>query len=399
VLSVTLSGQTLTTLYPFSTEGASPRSGVIVGPQGELYGTTTGGGEWGLGTVYELLPSASSGGTWTEVVLHSFNGQDGEAPTAGLVMGPSGALYGVAPIAPAYGYGTAFELDPPMGGSTHWPYTVIYQFTDMDGSPSGALAVGTGQSFYGATETQSAGAVYSLTPPLAGGASSGWTEATLYSFPGGSGGSYPLGTLAVSSEGILFGATVDGGRINSLCGSGCGTVFALTPPAVSGGLWTVRLLYAFNPQIGDGYYPEAGVVLAPTGVLYGTTGHGVGSPGTVFSLTPPTVPGAPMTETILHAFTGSDGAVPESSLVLGSNGVLYGTTQFQGPADCGTVFELAPPASPGGSWTETILHSFTDGADGGFPNGIALGSDGTLYGTTRYGGTLYDVGTVFSLTP
>jgi uncharacterized repeat protein (TIGR03803 family) len=275
---------------------------------------------------------------------------------------------------------------------------VIYQFTNADvSSPSSAVVFGSGGSLYGTAGTKSGfgGAVYSLTPPSeAGGA---WTETTLYGFPSGSDGSDPLGPLGDRSDGTLFGVTTYGGGKESPCNNkGCGTVFSLTPPAVSGELWTEHLLYEFDPQIGDGYNPGAGVVLA-TGVLYGTTASGGGGMGAVFSLTPTAGIGAPMTETILQVFNGYDGTTPNSRLVLGPNGVLYGTTVYGGASDRGTVFELAPPASPGGTWTETILHSF-DGADGYNPMGIALGPDGTLYGTTLSGGTL-NQGTVFALTP
>jgi uncharacterized repeat protein (TIGR03803 family) len=102
-----------------------------------------------------------------------------------------------------------------------------------------------------------------------------------------------------------------------------------------------------------------------------------------------------MTETTLHDF-GSEDVLP-ATVLLGPNGVLYGTTSG-GASNYGAVFELTPPASSGGSWTETILHSFTGGADGGVPNGLTLAPDGTLYGTTLGGGTNAE-GTVFALTP
>lgn len=330
------------------------------------------------------------------MILHSFNGPDGEYPHAGLVMGPSGALYGVTTDTDE-GYGTAFELDPPTDGGTDWSYTAIYQFTVDD--PPNAPVFGPGQSLYGNTYTgeNSAGTVYSLTPASpAGGA---WTGTTLYNFPGGSGGSGPRGTLAVGKNGTLFGVTEFGGRVSKSCHTGCGTVFALTPPAVSGGPWTNTVLYAFNPLIGDGINPDYGVVLGPTGVLYGSTSGGSGCPcGTIFSLTPAPEPGEPMTETILHSFTSPDGSGPSSIPVLGPNGVLYGTTEFAGPNGGGVVFELAPPVSPGGSWTETILYSFTGGADGFDPIGLTLGADGSLYGITAAGGA-FNHETVFSVTP
>jgi uncharacterized repeat protein (TIGR03803 family) len=391
VSSLALTAQTFTTLYHFGSQdcgGAGCAAGVIVGPLGELYGTTTNGGKWNSGTVYELLPPASSGAAWTEVVIHSFNGQDGERPSAGLAMAPSGALYGVTPTSTGWA-GTAFALDPPTDGGSHWPETILYRFTDI---PS-ALVFGSGRSLYGNMDYT----VFSLAPPIAPG--SVWTQTALYSFSGG--GTAPVGTLAVGGDGTLFGVTTYGGRITSICKGGCGIVFSLTPPAVSGGPWTMRVLYGFNNQKpGDGYHPQAGVVLGPTGVLYGTTASGGGDCdcGTVFSLAPPNVPGTPMTETILHAFNLSDGFAPSSSLVLGLNGALYGVSGYGGASNLGALFELTPPASPGGSWTETILHSFMGQTDGSYPNGLTLGPDGTLYGTTAFG-DLSTNGTVFALTP
>ena len=189
LLPLTLAAQTFTILYDFGSQHnheAAPHAGVIPGPQGELYGTASKGGKWNLGTVFELLPPPTAGGDWTETVLHSFNGQDGESPTAGLARGPSGALYGVTPSS-ANGSAMAFQLDPPDGTNTHWTYSIIYQFTNSDGIPSGALVFGTGQSLYGVTETQSGGTVYSLTPPAAAGGT--WTQTSLYNFadraPGG----------------------------------------------------------------------------------------------------------------------------------------------------------------------------------------------------------------------
>jgi uncharacterized repeat protein (TIGR03803 family) len=152
ILSMTLSAQTLTTLYNFGSQdydGTHPASRVIFGPQGELYGTTNDGGEFGFGTVYELLPPASPGGAWTEQVIHSFNDQggDGEHPSAGLLLGPNGTLYGVTMEGALEG--SIFELDPPT--SMHWLFTVLYQFTKANsGKPRGALAFGVGGSLYGA---------------------------------------------------------------------------------------------------------------------------------------------------------------------------------------------------------------------------------------------------------
>lgn len=393
-LSMALPAQTVTTIYNFGSQGhdgVNPKSHVIVGPQGQLYGTTAGGGELNYGTVYELMPPVSAGGVWTEVVLHSFNGPDGQDPCSAPLLGPNGALYGVTRSSTSEYQAMAFELDPPTDASTHWSYRVIHQFPFVTGRayPSGALAFGTGQSLYGVTLNT----VYSLTPPSPSGGA--WTETTLFTFPSGHYDSYALGTLAVSGNGTLFGANAALG--SGRCIEGCGLVFSLTPPGAVSASWTYRVLHEFGAQAGDGLNPSAGVILTPTGVLYGTTENGgAGSMGTVFALTPGGLPGAPMTETILHAFSGSDGGNPEPGVLAGPNGVLYGSTPSGGANGHGTVYVLIPPTAAGGSWTETVLYNFTGGADGSTPVGLALGSDGTLYGTTNVGGT-FNEGTVFTI--
>ena len=295
----------------------------------------------------------------------------------------------------------AFQLDPPTGANIDWAYRVIYQFTEADGNPKCPQVfespLGYGQSLYGvATHLAGNDTVYRLTPPpMVGGA---WTNTTLYTFPGGSKGSGVAGSLSVGTGGALFGVA-NGGYIEEMCATngGCGTVFSLTPPGVPGGPWTEQVIYSFNPAIGDGYLPNLGVLIGTGGVLYGTTTEG-GNGGSVYSLTPPAAPGEPMTETLLYAFTASagDGIDPNSLLVVAANGTLYGTTLFGGASNNGTVVELIPPTSPGASWTETIIHSFT-----GFdiePQGLTSAPGGILYGTTYTGGSL-NLGTLFAVTP
>jgi len=153
------------------------------------------------------------------------------------------------------------------------------------------------------------------------------------------------------------------------------------------------VLYTFTGTT-TGFHPVAGLVPDEQGNLYGTTyqGGNVGDCGglgcgTVFKVTPG---GA---ETVLHTFTGApDGATPTAGLILDKEGNLYGTTQDGGASCCGTVFQVTPTGK------ETILHSFTGGADGGAPYaGLIRDGAGNLYGTTQAGGASY--GTVFELTP
>ena len=279
--------------------------------------------------------------------------------------------------------------------------TTLHEFAghpNDGGNPGyGAMAIGKGGVLYGTTVaggTSDKGTVFSATPPASPGGA--WTETVLYSFTGQpKDGWNPEARVAIGTGGVLYGTTSFGGGT-----SNDGTVFSLTPPASPGGAWTEAVLYSFAGG-SDGYGPVAGVVIGKGGVLYGTTmAGGTSGYGTVFSLTPPASPGGVWTEAVLHSFTGypSDGNSPHAGVAIGKGGVLYGTTSYDGTHGLGTVFSLTPPASPGGVWTEAVLYSF--GINGATPwtGVVAIGTGGVLYGTTSAGGT-FGVGTVFSLTP
>jgi uncharacterized repeat protein (TIGR03803 family) len=241
-----------------------------------------------------------------------------------------------------------------------------------------------------------------MVPPASGGT---WTNTVLHNFttnpsaPGYANGCSPW-TLILGPNGRLFGTA-------SYCGAGGGTVFRLTPPTGSGTSWTFALLYTFGSTVtsSNGYNPF-GLVVAKGGVLYGTTAvGGSASSGTVYSLTPNNT-GSPWSETIIHNFTGSpDGNYPLSGVILGPSGVLYGATAGGGLSDtscgaypgCGTVFQLTNGSS---GWTETILHSFAPtGGDAINPNpGPLLERGGNLYGTT-YNGGADNEGAVYAIHP
>jgi uncharacterized repeat protein (TIGR03803 family) len=276
--------------------------------------------------------------------------------------------------------------------------TVLYSF------PGG----GSGVNPYAGLVADSTGALYGTTGQ--GGNSTGcslgsgcgtvfmlsppsWTPTVLYSFQGSSvgDGSGPQAGLVFDKKGNLYGTTASGGA------NGSGTVFELTPPAVAGGNWTEAVLYSFKGG-SDGANPASGVIFDLT-TLVGTTPVGGSSNfGTVFQLTPPKKKGLPWTEAILYNFTGrADGGKPYGGLVLKAK-ALYGTTLDGGPSSQGAVFELAPPAVAGGAWTESIVYGFTGGKDGGKPYaGVIFGKNGVLCGTTGLGGSGY--GVVFELTP
>jgi uncharacterized repeat protein (TIGR03803 family) len=249
-------------------------------------------------------------------------------------------------------------------------------------------------------------------------------EQVLYSFQGIPDGSIPVSGVVLDASGNLYGATTDGG--SSSCGgiAQCGTVYELQPPSQQGGTWTESVLYIFQGRANkDGETPAGGVIFDKTGkLLYGTTAYGgVGACpagcGTVYEMTPPPAPGGRWTESVIYSFEGgSDGYVPMGNLIFDAAGNLYGATYYGGGFGvcdqgiypyCGTVFELSPPKTKGGAWTEKVLYSFKSGTDGADPNGsLVFDTNGALYGTTYFGGNQgckedagVGCGTVFKLSP
>jgi uncharacterized repeat protein (TIGR03803 family) len=400
-VTATLSGMSTSATFPLTVTGeqvihnfsgnydAYPYASLIKGSNGDLYGTTIGtyNAPKEFGTTFQL---AQSGNAWAETVLHIFQGatSDGAQPFAPLIFGSNGDLYGTTENGGANYKGTVFQLAQ-SGGS--WTETVLYSFSSSSGAfPQAPLILGSNGDLYGTTSgsgsgTNGNGTVFQLAPPSSPGGN--WTETVLHSFQGGSDGATPLAALIQGSNGDLYGTTEDGGT------NGDGTVFQL---AQSGGAWTETVLHSFGSG-SDGFHPLASLIKGSNGDLYGTTaGGGANSYGTVFQISPS---GA---ETVIYSFNSSSGAFPQAPLILGSNGDLYGTTfgTYNGGANnVGTVFQLAPPSSPGGTWTGTVLHSFQGGADGANPVAALIqGSNGDLYGTTEYGGASGE-GTVFKVVP
>jgi uncharacterized repeat protein (TIGR03803 family) len=362
------------------TDGLRPVAGLIQGSDGNFYGTTSWGGTnfdpagdiYG-GTVFKLTPSGAL------TTLYSFCSlagcADGAEPQGGLIQGLDGNFYGTASEGAVLGaYGTVFKLTP--SGTL----TTLYSFTgEVDGaSPSAGLIQGSEGNFYGTTQFGGAhgeGNVFELTP-------SG-TLTTLYSFCSTDyceDGQWPIAGVIQGAHGNFYGTTYYGGA------GVYGTVFQLTPSG------TLTILYSFCSQNGctDGAEPAAGVIQGTDGSFYGTTtAGGAHGGGTVFQLTPSG------TLSTLYSFCSrakcTDGAVPDAGVIHGSDGNFYGTTEYGGSNNDGTVFRLAP------SGTLTTLYSFTGGTTAANPfAGLIQGSDGNFYGTTYYGGVNGD-GTVFEV--
>jgi uncharacterized repeat protein (TIGR03803 family) len=213
-------GWTERVLYSFGADGIWPYAGLIFDAAGNLYGTTSFGGTVGWGTVFELTPAA--GGGWTEQVLHNFLGySDGETPYAGLIIDAVGNLYGTTSSGGTYGMGTVFELSPTAGGG--WTEQVLHTFNFTDGNaPYAGLIFDVAGNLYGTTGGGSSygdGTVFELTPTAGG----GWTEKVVHSFGNGTDGIFPRADLIMDAAGNLYGTTNYGGTNNY------GTAFEFTP--------------------------------------------------------------------------------------------------------------------------------------------------------------------------
>ena len=414
-LAVRAQAQTETVLYSFSGEadGNGPTAGLVADSAGNLYGMTQSGGQTtgncsnnqGCGVIFELSPNGSGG--WTETVLYTFTGgTDGAFPST-LLMDTAGNLYGVADSGGAvtnkdcspYGCGVVFELSP---SSSSWAETVLYSFHFTDGERPTSLTRDAAGDFYGTTllgGSLNSGTVFRLSP-----GSTGWIHTLLYTFPGGTGGSQPNG-LVFGPAGSLYGTVAYGGAGDDPnCGFvGCGFVYKLA--SGSGGGWHESTIYTFTGGT-DGGVPN-GLIVDASGRIYGTTMYGGTPPcggktgcGVVFRL----ISGVSgWRESVIYAFTGTNGKNPAANLAEDASGNLYGTTTEGGAkssncdaSGCGLVFKLAPTS--GGWWVPSTLHEF-DSTDGAFPQSTPLlDSVGNLYGTTLYGGAS-NFGNVFEIQP
>ena len=391
-------------------QGAYPMGNLVADGSGNLYGTTEEGGSFNWGVVYELVRPVPPKTTWTEIVLHNFtDGKDGGQPVAGLVLDKAGNLYGTTKRGTTTRHGVVFELRAPSTIGGKWSEVVLHIFDPASGDgslPVGELALDDAGNLYGVTQAGGAiqsghgcfnsinpgcGAVFELSPPDAPGGA--WTETILHSFNNGQ-GAYPESGAIVDANGVLYGTTYGGGLY------GEGVIYRLTPPASPGGAWAYRVLHAFTAGA-DGGSPRGALVLHGSGVLYGTTTRGgTYGGGTVLELVPPAVAGGAWTENVIYSFgfaTGDDGE-PAAKVIFGSAGNIFGTTLAGGAANGGAVFQLTAPSSPGGEWTETILHSFGEGTvdDGALPSSGVILKNGVLYGVTQSGGTVGE-GTVYAV--
>lgn len=271
---------TETVLYNFGNgdDAANPECNFIFDRQGNLYGTTVGGGPHNTGTVFKLAPSQ---GGWVESILYGFqdgiNGPGGAFPAGGLMMDRAGRFYGVTSSGGEYGSGSAYELVPENGT---YKEQVIYSFGAAGVAPNSGLTMDSNGNLFGTTSfggNSFGGTVYKLTEDASG----VWSEQTLRSMEAQDGVS-PNGPVVFDKAGNLYATAFTGGS------NDMGSVFMLSP--IKNGPWIETMLHRFNfkfPDGEDGEHPEAAVLVVNGRVFGTTTLGGIYDSGIVFEITPP----------------------------------------------------------------------------------------------------------------
>jgi len=367
-----ITGLTFTTLAAFNgTNGAYPYAPPTLGSDGNLYGILPSGGTNSAGVIVRITTNA------VQKTFHVFHNSDGTYPVGSLLSGPDGNLYGVAAGGGTNNDGTIFEI------ATNGTFTLLYSFGratnslgyPLDGAaPYAGLVQGRDGNFYGVTYlggVSNVGTVFQF--------SASGTLTVLHSFTGtGSNddGAKPFtAPLVEGATGFFYGTTSLGGTNNA------GTIFQVT---ANGALTN---LFEFNNT--NGFIPYAGLSFGSDGNLYGTTIYGGSNGyGTAFRITTNGV------FTTLYQFGGADHLYyPEGGVVPGNDNTLFGTTYSGvGNSTNGALFQLTS------NGLLTILHPFTNGADGAKPYaGVIRDGGGDLYGATVYGGNQGGYGTIYRL--
>jgi uncharacterized repeat protein (TIGR03803 family) len=355
--------------------GQKPYAGVVSGTDGVLYGTTLSGGTNSAGTVFKVNRDGSG-----YVTLHTFltNGVDGQSPGA-LIQASDGALYGMTSIGGGVNKaGTVYKLNRDGSG-----YQLLHVFGSVanDGANPGAgLIEGRDGGLYGTAffgGSNFVGTVFRLSKD-------GNSYGTLYHFGRTlSDGANPDTAVVQGADSVLYGTTFFGGGP-----ADAGTVFKVN---TNGGGYDV--LRSFTKSGGDGQNPDAALMQASNGALYGTTySGGASNAGSIFTLGT-----SGLGYSLLHSFKGfaGDAQSPLGALLEGRDGMLYGTTYSGGSAGAGAIFKLALAGTSYSVWRSFL----SSGGDGQNPRGgLVLGSDGAFYGTTWDGGQA-GVGTVFQIYP
>lgn len=372
-------------------DAAFPIGPLTFDSAGFLYGTspvggsTTACGGSGCGTVFRL---GLTNGHWSERVLMNFADTLGTLPVGPLVFDGSGNVFGIDEsngVENGQSYlGRLFE-GINNGDGTYTESTIHYFTGGSDGIGANAgLVRDSAGNLYGSTNSGGAlnnnGVVFEFSPNGDG----TWSETFPYTF--GQGKTYiPNGNMLIDGLGNLYGTTEQGGAYQ------WGSVYKLSQAS---GVWSIESLYDFTGAIDQGP-GSSGLAMDAAGNLYGTTQFGgTYGVGLLYKLTPTN---GYWHFSPIHSFTGStDGGYPWGQLVVDSSGNIYGSTLTGGVFQYGTAYKFAHGTN--GRWTETVLHSFTNGADGSQPQGVVLDSTGNIYGVTESGGA-NQAGVAFEILP
>jgi uncharacterized repeat protein (TIGR03803 family) len=399
-----LNAQTFTTLHNFtnSPDGATPYAGLILSGN-TLYGTAGDGGANLSGTIFSLNVDGTDFTNLYNFTAEVSNGSfltnsDGASPQACLIL-LGNTLYGTALFGGTNGNGTVFAVNTNGTGFTilHG-FTVLNNSTNSDGANPTAGLILSGNTLYGTAGdggSRNSGTVFAIN-------TNGMGFTNLLSFTSGD-GINPSGRLVLSGS-TLYGTTFAGGATWYGGNTGSGLVFdMITNPPIYvipdvNELYNFSPTYASNPPTNsDGANPNGSLILSGNN-LYGTTKNGgTNGAGTIFAVNTNSMESSyGIGITTLHTFTGgSGGANPVDGLILWGN-TLYGTTQYGGENNNGTVFAVNTNGTG-----FTILHGFTvlnnsTNSDGAYPQAGLILSGNTLYGTASQGGSTGN-GTIFSL--
>jgi len=393
-ISVTLASAasaqlTLTILHSFTAgnDGEQPKASLVQGTDGALYGTTFMGGTNRAGTVFKVQPDGS-GNTPLYQFPRNAENPFGLANPSGLIQAMDGGLYGTDSSGGRAGNGSVFRLNP--DGTD---FTILHDFDHTGGrgySPSAAVVQGTNGFLYGTTEaggTFGGGTVFEV-----GTNGVGFLER--YSFGAPFDAQGPKAPLIQGVDGVLYGTTVAGGASAIGGASGYGTIFKINPDGTG-----EAVLHSFLPTDGDGQRPYGALVQGSDGTLYGvtseggSTAHGGSSGGgTIFKINPD---GSGYS--ILHSFDPAlpEGKYPWPGLVIGNDGALYGTTQYGGTNNVGVLFRF----DPDGSGYTVLYTFGSSPTDGRYPiSPLVRAKDGGLFGTAPFGGDM-NYGIIFRLAP
>lgn len=372
VFEITSTG-TLTTLYSFCPEsgcadGYFPLAGLVLGTDGNFYGSTEGGGSGFFGTVFKITAE----GAFTTIFTFPGTAVDGGLPYAALVEGVDGNLYGTTvDYGGLHGSGSGTVFTMTRKGKMMGFYSFTCATDCPAAAPYGSLVQASNGAFYGTTRYGG---------PNGGGSNGGTAFTisvrdfgslnTLHNFGSQGDGAQPYSGLLLANDGNFYGTTIAGGAHY-----GTGTIFKMD------GAGNVTRLYSFCTQTNctDGSHPYSALIQATDGNFYGTTANGgAHGYGTIFMITPSG------TLATLHSFDITDGAFPQEALVQGTDGIFYGISPWGGSAGLfsgiGTIFSLdvglgpfarTNPTSGGVGTSVVILGNNLTGTTAVSFNGVA----------------------------